>query len=141
MAAMRGGERDVADEGDLFENVLICLEFVLPTVDDGDGEQVAMFQHDHDGHGEDTIDLAGDASEFSAGVVLAFQLNGEKEVGLKQAGFDGCLFEQAGVPGEFVIRELKEDVGGGPVGEESLFPVEAPESGLIGDHLEERLWF
>lgn len=58
-----------------------------------------MLDQNHDRHGKDAVDLAGNSGELAAGVIAATQLYGEEEVGPKQAskvrlllGFSGCQY-------------------------------------------------
>lgn len=125
VAAVGAGEGDITDDGDLAEHVLVGPHFVLAAVEDGDGEDGGfvreVLDEHHNGHGEDTVDLAGNGSELAAGVVAAGQLDGEEEVGAEEAWLDGGVLEETGFAGDFLVGELEEEVGGFPLGEEGLF--------------------
>jgi hypothetical protein len=72
-----------------------------------------MPDEDHDRHGEDAVDLAGDGGELATGVVPALQIDGEEEVGLEQTGLDGGVLEKIALldSGDILVAELEEDVG------------------------------
>ena len=72
VGAVRVGDADVFDERDFFQHVLGFVAFVEAAVDDGEGERVAVAEQQHDRHGEELVDLAGDARKLGAGVVGFF---------------------------------------------------------------------
>ena len=122
-------EVDVPDEGGFFEDILVLVDLVTPTVDDGDGEPFPVFENHHDRHGKEAIDLAGDGGEFAACVFAAFQLDSDENVGLKKSCLHRGIGEEAGFAAEFLVGELKEKVRGLPFGTSALLRSKAwPES-------------
>lgn len=116
------------------------MELVLAAVDDGDGEAGTVLEEDHDGHGEDAVDLAGDGGELAAGVVGAGELDGEEQVGAEEGGLEISCREKVSSGGEIVTGELEEDVGGFPLSEEGFCGIEFRAAGLGLCKLEEGLW-
>ena len=135
VAAVGLDEGDVPDEGGFFEDVLAVVDLVPAAVDDGDGEAVAVLEDHHDGHGEEAIDLAGDAGEFSAGVFGALQLDGDEDVGFEQAALNGVVGEEAGFAAEFLVGELEEEVGSLPLGDEGFGRIECVPGGEVSEEV------
>ena len=69
MSAVGIGEVDVFDEGHLFEDIFGFDQLVQPAIDYGEGEGIAMLEHDDRGYHEQFIDLADDVRQLGAGVV------------------------------------------------------------------------
>jgi hypothetical protein len=121
VAAVGVREVNAADESHFAQDIFALVELVSAAIDDGDGESVAVLEDHHDGHGEEAIDLAGDAGEFASGVVGALQLDGDEDVRFEQAALDGIVGEEGGFAAEFLVGELEDQVGGFPIGDEGFF--------------------
>ena len=124
VAAVRGGEGDVADEGDAAEHVLGLVELVGPAVEDGEGDEVAVLDEHHDGRGEEAVELASEAGEFAARVFALFELDGEEDIGAKLTGGDRGVGEVRGLAAEFLVGELEKEIGSDPIGEECFGLIE-----------------
>jgi hypothetical protein len=114
-----------------FEDVLAIVDLVPAAVDDGDGKPVAVFEYHHDGHGEEAVDLPGDGRELAARVVGAFQLDGDEDVRLEQAALHRIIGEEGGFAAKFLVGELKEKVGGLPLGNEGFGVVKGVTGGEV----------
>ncbi len=75
-----------------------------------------MLEEHHDGHGEEAVDLAGNGGEFTARVVAALQLDGDENVRFQEAGLNGGVGKERGFATEFLVGELKKQIGGLPLG-------------------------
>ena len=130
------GQGDPADQGDFAEHVLALVELVRAPVDDGDGKAALVLEEHHDGHGEEAVDLPGDGGKLATGVVAALQLDGDEHIGFQQTGLHRGIGEEAGFAAKFLIGELEQEIGGFPLGDESLGWIE----GIAGaEEIEEGL--
>jgi len=141
MGAVRAGEADVLDERDLFQHVFGLFALVQPAVDDRQRERVAMLEQEHGGHAEQAVDGAGDARKLGARVMRFLERDGEEEVGLHRRAvvFAFAVEEQllvaASGGADFVVRDLKKEVHGLPVGDQGVLRVERAALGEGGEEV------
>ena len=79
---------DILDQGYLFEHIFALVFFVQPAVDDGKGQAGVVFEEDHDGHGKELVDFAGDLGELASGIFVLLEFKHKEEVGLD----DGVVY-------------------------------------------------
>ena len=91
MCAVSTGEADVLDEGDLFENVLVCIAFVRAAVDDGQRQRLSVAEQHEDRLVEELVEFAGNAGEGGARVVVPLQFESEEEVRVEDGVIVGAL--------------------------------------------------
>ena len=84
VAGVRFFDSDVLDKRNLAQHILAFVALVQAVVDGGNGKPPAYLEQHHDRHGEDAIDLPGNACELAARVVIFCQFDGDEDVGLEQ---------------------------------------------------------
>src|SRR5262249_28192186 len=77
-----GAGPDGLDQGDFAEHILFGIAAMEFAVDDGKARGFAMAEDGHGGHGKKAIQLAGGACQPRAGVLAAFEVDSEENVGL-----------------------------------------------------------
>jgi hypothetical protein len=111
MGAGRVGEVHILDERGLLQDVPVGLPLVQTTVDDGEGDAVAMADEDQGRHDERLVDRAGDARQEGAGIEVGRQFRSEEEIGVDASAIHGGhVVQQFPLHGQFGIGELKQEM-------------------------------
>ena len=132
--AVRVGEADVLDQGDLFEHVLLGGALVCAAVDDGQGQRCAVPVEDENRHMHEAVDGAGHVGQARAGVGVLGEFDGQEEKRVVAAAFERSGLQGRHLPGllgDFVGGDLEDDIDAAPgveqgalLGGQSSFGVE-----------------
>lgn len=100
MRPMRGPVgADAFDKRDFLQHVPVRVPFVDAAVDHGERQRRPVPEQDDHRHAQQAIDGAGGVGQVRAAIVAAFQIHGQEQKGLDDAGLESSSLEQAGLLG------------------------------------------
>jgi len=71
---------DILNQGHFFQHVFLKVALMKPTVDNRQGQQRAIFEQQHYGHGKQLVDFTGNLRQLGPAVLIFHQFYRKEEI-------------------------------------------------------------